>query len=137
MPLPPLAAEHHFRRTARSVSLSRNLFREQATSWSLSEDAADTAALLLSELMTNACRHARFPRDRHIAARWILDPATGLLRIEVSDADRRLPAPRHANLDEESGRGLELVAVLATAWGAEPRPCGIGKTVWFELKLLP
>ncbi|GAB2732110.1 ATP-binding protein [Kitasatospora kifunensis] len=137
MPVPPLSAEHHFRRTAQSVSRSRNLFRQQATSWSLAEDTVDTAALLLSELMTNACRHARFPRDRYIAARWIIDPASSLLRVEVSDADRRLPSPRHTNPDDESGRGLELLAALAAAWGAHPRPCGIGKTVWFELKLLP
>ncbi|MCX4754973.1 hypothetical protein [Kitasatospora purpeofusca] len=36
--------------------------------------------------------------------------------------------------EDECGRGLELVAALATTWGANPRgPGRIGKTVWFEL----
>ncbi|MGF1428657.1 ATP-binding protein [Kitasatospora sp. LaBMicrA B282] len=129
-----LSVEHHLPRSARSVSLSRAYFRRQATGWGLPEETVDTAALLLSELMTNACRHARFPRDRYIAARWTLDAGSSLLLVEVSDADRRLPRPRSTAPDDESGRGLELLAALATTWGAHLRECGVGKTVWFTLK---
>lgn len=55
------------------------------------------------------------------------------LRVAVSDANGRLPEPRQAAPDDESGRGLTLVAVLADDWGAVRRDGGIGKTVWFEL----
>ncbi|MCX4748162.1 ATP-binding protein [Kitasatospora sp. NBC_01287] len=133
----PLAAEHRLPRTASSVGLAREYLRLQLASWGLPEEAVDTAVLLLSELMTNACRHARCPRDRYLAARWTLDPTATLLRVEVSDADRTLPIPRASGPDEESGRGLELLAALATAWGAHPRACGVGKTVWFTLKYAP
>ncbi|MFJ8361358.1 ATP-binding protein [Streptomyces sp. NPDC093984] len=55
----------------------------------------------------------------------------------MTDANDTLPTPRDASPDDESGRGLTLVAALADDWGAEPRPGGIGKTVWFELPVRP
>nr|WP_236075474.1 ATP-binding protein [Streptomyces coffeae] len=58
------------------------------------------------------------------------------LRVEVSDASEVMPQPRRARPEDESGRGLALLTALADGWDAEPRACGIGKTVWFELKLL-
>jgi hypothetical protein len=63
------------------------------------------------------------------------DLAPARLRVEVHDADTRLPAPREAGLDAEGGRGLALVEALAAAWAAEPLPDGDGKIVWFELEL--
>ena len=55
----------------------------------------------------------------------------------MADANDALPTPREASPDDESGRGLTLVAALADGWGAEPRPGGIGKSVWLELKADP
>jgi anti-sigma regulatory factor (Ser/Thr protein kinase) len=95
----------------------------------------ETAVLLLSELMTNAYRHAKVSPGREIWARCILE--ANRLRISVADANDALPEPRPAALDEESGRGLTLVAALADEWGAEPREGGIGKTVWYELACEP
>ncbi|WP_411148324.1 ATP-binding protein [Streptomyces sp. A30] len=118
-------------RHARSVGRARDLFRDQATAWKLPNDVTETAVLLLSELMTNAYRHAKVSPGREIRARCVL--AAGRLHVSVTDANDTLPTPREASLDEESGRGLALVTALADAWGAEPRPHGIGKTVWFEL----
>ncbi|GAA2653124.1 hypothetical protein GCM10010400_06050 [Streptomyces aculeolatus] len=116
----------------RSPARGRVLLAEQAREWKLPPETADTAVLLVSELLTNACLHARAPRGRHIAARCVL--GDGGLRVEVSDAgDGELPTPHEAGPDDESGRGLALVAALASRWGAYPRPYGIGKTVWFEL----
>ncbi|MFH9353870.1 ATP-binding protein [Kitasatospora sp. NPDC017646] len=99
------------------------------------DESTETALLLLSELVTNACRHARSPRDRLIGVRLLL-PTRSVLRVEVYDASDDLPVPRHAAPEDESGRGLELVAALATSWGADPRGKGyVGKTVWFTLDL--
>ncbi|MEU3461531.1 ATP-binding protein [Streptomyces sp. NPDC006733] len=115
----------------RSVGRARTLLRTQSSSWRLPEDAVETAVLLLSELMTNACRHGHASPGREISARCVLRGTT--LRVEVSDAGSGLPRLLAAGPDDESGRGLALVAALAQAWDAGPRPCGIGKTVWFEL----
>lgn len=134
---PPLPQDIEWRlpRHARSVSRARTLLTEQASSWKLPPDLTDTAVLLLSELMTNAYRHAKASPGRELRARCVL--TEDRLRISVTDANDTLPAPRRASPEDESGRGLALVAMLADAWDAELRECGVGKTVWFELHLMP
>jgi anti-sigma regulatory factor (Ser/Thr protein kinase) len=117
-------------RHSRSAGRARNRFRSQAERWHLGEETAETAVLLLSELVTNAVRHSRV-RGRHIEVRCVLSDDT--LRVEVSDAGDGVPVPRAADDEDESGRGLALVAALATTWGVLPRPHAIGKTVWYEL----
>ncbi|MFJ4711076.1 ATP-binding protein [Streptomyces sp. NPDC088785] len=128
---PPQDIEWRLPRHARSVRRARLLFRGQAASWGLSADVTDTAELLLSELMTNAYRHAKAPADRQIRARATL--TANRLTVRVTDAGDTLPQPRRASPDDESGRGLALVAMLAGEWGAQAREEGVGKVVWFEL----
>jgi anti-sigma regulatory factor (Ser/Thr protein kinase) len=135
-PLPttaPKDIEWRLPRRARSVSRARELFRDQAASWTLPQDVTDTAELLLSELMTNAYRYAKVPAGREIWARCEL--TEDRLRVTVADASPTLPTPGTTTPDGESGRGLTLVVMLADGWGAERRECGIGKEVWFELGL--
>ncbi|MFE4632960.1 ATP-binding protein [Streptomyces sp. NPDC056773] len=53
-------------------------------------------------------------------------------RVEVTDPDpRACPVPREAAADEESGRGLVLLAAVASRWGVTRSPGR--KTVWAEL----
>ncbi|MFI1567086.1 ATP-binding protein [Streptomyces sp. NPDC020490] len=127
----PKDIEWRLPRHARSVGRARALFREQAASWGLPQDVTDTAELLLSELMTNAYRHAKVPAGREIRARCVV--TEDRVRVTVTGANNALPEPGQASLDDESGRGLALVAALADDWGAERRECGIGKEVWCEL----
>ncbi|GAA4809640.1 ATP-binding protein [Streptomyces ziwulingensis] len=129
----PKDIEWRLPRHARSVGRARTFLREQAASWKVPDEVAETAVLLLSELMTNAYRHAKVSPGREIWARCAL--TDDRLRVWVTDADGTLPATRHAAPDDESGRGLALVAVLADDWGAALREKGVGKTVWFELRL--
>lgn len=130
----PREIEWRLPRGPRSVGRARRLLAEQARAWKVPDDVADTAVLLLSELMTNAVRHGRAPAGREVGARCVLDE--GVFRVEVADASDVPPCPREAGPDDESGRGLALVELLADAWGSNPRPYGIGKTVWIELALL-
>ncbi|MEU1848000.1 ATP-binding protein [Streptomyces sp. NPDC019990] len=137
-PLPttaPKDIEWRLPRHARSVGRARALFREQAASWGLPQDVTDTAELLLSELMANAYRHAKVPAGREIWARCAV--TANRVRVTVTDANDMSPKPGKASPDDESGRGLALVAALADEWGAERRECGVGKEVWFELVSLP
>ncbi|MFI8997143.1 ATP-binding protein [Streptomyces sp. NPDC053542] len=129
----PQDIEWRLARSARSVGRARTLLAAQARAWKVPDEIADTAVLLLSELMTNACRHARVSPGRELRARALVRADT--LRIEVSDASSAQPQQRDAGPGDESGRGLALVAALADAWGTEPRPHGIGKTVWCELRI--
>ncbi|MFC8364069.1 ATP-binding protein [Streptomyces griseorubiginosus] len=112
-----------------AVRAARAAVRERLRHWGL-DVLADVAALLVSELVTNSLRHATGP----IGVRLVRpDAVDGVLLVEVSDPLPDPPRARVAELDDESGRGLQLVAHAAHRWGT--RPGASGKTVWFELSL--
>ncbi|MFH8405119.1 ATP-binding protein [Streptomyces sp. NPDC018019] len=129
----PLKNEWWLPRHPRSARRARAYLWVLADVWRLPDEVAEAAVLMLSELTANACVHARVPRGRHVRTRCLL--FAGRLRVEVADASDLMPELRVADVDDEGGRGLALVAALADDWGTYPRPYGIGKVVWFELKL--
>ncbi|MFE2041441.1 ATP-binding protein [Streptomyces sp. NPDC059477] len=110
-----------------AVRTARARVREQLNGWSL-ESLSDIAALLVSELVTNALRHADGPVGLRLRRR---PGAPEVLLVEVSDPLPDLPTERAPEPEDESGRGLLLVASSAHRWGT--RPDDSGKTVWFEL----
>ncbi|MDQ0934662.1 ATP-binding protein [Streptomyces turgidiscabies] len=113
---------------ARSVRLARTRAARLVAEWRHPELAGD-AALVVSELMTNALLHGSI-RGRLIRVR--LTATAAALRVEVSDpSGERVPCPREATGDDQFGRGLLLVGALAEQWGVGPRE-GVGKTVWAE-----
>ncbi|MFB6873583.1 ATP-binding protein [Streptomyces sp. NPDC056323] len=119
-----------FTPTARSVSLSRRRTARLVREWGYPGLAGD-AALLVSELATNALLHGAI-RGRLFRVHLTLSAAT--LRIAVSDPrGERLPGLREAGDDECYGRGLVIVERIADHWGVEPRT--VGKTVFAELAL--
>lgn len=87
----------------------------------LSGELRETAALLLSELVTNALRHGS-PPGREIVV--TVRRTDGLLRMEVEDAGDTLPRPRTPDPVGECGRGLALVAALADDWGGAEAGAG-------------
>jgi anti-sigma regulatory factor (Ser/Thr protein kinase) len=116
-----------------AVRDARARVRGQLGDWGL-ESLGDLTALLVSELVTNSLRYATGP----IGVRLVRPPRPpGALLVEVSDPlPHPLPEPppeHHADVDEEGGRGLRLVASTSSRWGM--RPGRSGKTVWFELAL--
>jgi anti-sigma regulatory factor (Ser/Thr protein kinase) len=110
-----------------AVRAARTAVRDRLAAWNL-DGLADVAALLVSELVTNALRHATGPIGVRLVRPGVVD---GVLLVEVSDPLPDPPRERVAALEDESGRGLQLVAGSSRRWGT--RPGGSGKTVWFEL----
>ncbi len=120
-------AEWTFPAEPDAVRRARAAVRSQLHGWHL-DCVADLAALLVSELVTNSLRHAAGPIGVRLVRPAGLD---GTLRVEVSDPLPDLPRERVAHPEDESGRGLQLVAGSSLSWGT--RPGAGGKTVWFEL----
>ena len=85
----------------------------------------EAAELGLTELVTNACLHARTPVQ--VTARAV----AGRIRFEVTDGSPILPLPARRGAGATTGRGMYLVAACG-AWGVVPEAGGVGKTVWFE-----
>ena len=95
------------------------------------EDDAFDAALIASELIANAVRHARPLPSGHLAVEWTLDSAG--YTISVTDGGSNIDVEaRTASARDISGRGLMIVAALSQDWGvssssSEP---GADTTVW-------
>ncbi|MGW8766788.1 SpoIIE family protein phosphatase [Streptomyces sp. NPDC055815] len=107
------------------VARARSMAADQLGAWGL-DDLAFTTELVVSELVTNAIRHASGP----IGLRLIRDRS---LICEVSDSQHTSPHARYAGNDEEGGRGLFMVAQLTEHWGTRYMPTG--KTIWAEQAL--
>ncbi|MFE5260630.1 ATP-binding SpoIIE family protein phosphatase [Streptomyces coelicoflavus] len=93
--------------------------------WRTRDGTRDSVLLLVSELVTNAVRHAGGP----ITVRLIRD-GPGLL-CEVGDTGNGRPRLGRAGLLDDGGRGLHVVHRLTTRWGV--RWTETGKVVWAEV----
>ena len=111
--------------TTDSVPTARRFVESIITSWGL-PDLGWTAALVVSELAANAALHAGTSFTVTVNG-----DGDGRVRLEVSDGSRRLPLQRAYGVDATTGRGLRLVARIASSWGVDDGTAG--KTVWVVL----
>ncbi|MDQ0795147.1 ATP-binding protein [Streptomyces sp. B1I3] len=117
------------------VGQARHRMREQLRSNGVSDSVVDDAVLILSELLSNACRHGR-PLGRHtdvgdgdIRAAWRVDRA-GDLTVEVTDGGGPTrPVPATPSVTARGGRGLNIISALAREWGVRDDAAG-EVTVW-------
>lgn len=94
------------------------------------DDFVDTTTLLASELVTNGIVHA------HTDLQILVEATATWVRVEVVDGNPRLPSRREYDENATTGRGLEMVELLADDFGVEPVDGG-GKRVWFRLGAVP
>ena len=104
---------------------ARRFVTDTLVAWSRT-DLVDDAAVITTELATNAVLHARTGFTVTISCR-----ADGAIRVAVRDASLLPPRLRRPAPTEGSGRGLGLVAAIATGWGTDVLPDG--KVVWAQL----
>ena len=105
-----------------SVSAARRFVTEYLGDLSLA--AQQPIELMVSELVTNAVRHAR--TDFTLSVEW----ASGQVRVEVHDDGAGHPQLKRPGMLEPTGRGLQIVSALADDWGVIAHDDG--KTVWFR-----
>ncbi|MEU7089700.1 ATP-binding SpoIIE family protein phosphatase [Streptomyces achromogenes] len=98
------------------------------TSWRFPAELHDLGVLATSELVANSLQHGIPPM------RLRLRRTDRRLIIEVTDGDDHLPRRRRAEPGDESGRGIAIVATIASSWGCRRTPGG-GKAVWCEFVL--
>ncbi|MFF9085590.1 SpoIIE family protein phosphatase [Streptomyces sp. NPDC014991] len=98
------------------------------TSWRFPTELHDLGVLAASELVANSLQHGTPPM------RLRLRRTDRRLIVEVTDGDDHLPRRRRAEPGDESGRGIAIVATIATSWGCRRTPGG-GKAVWCEFVL--
>ncbi|WP_051777578.1 SpoIIE family protein phosphatase [Streptomyces violaceorubidus] len=121
---------HVQRRDLGGVGEARDFVHDRLHAWGL-EGLSDDAALVTSELVTNALIHAGSDVDLRLRVHG------DRLRMEVRDSESDPPVPAAYSLSDEGraraehGRGLFLVDALADTWHTSPN--GRGKTVWLEM----
>ncbi|GAA3754140.1 ATP-binding protein [Spinactinospora alkalitolerans] len=115
-----------------AVKVARELAMAVLREWGMSRMAGDVE-LVVSELVTNALRHAGVrafdaPGCENVIQLSMMRRG-GELICAVRDGSDQLPAQREPDFMAESGRGLHLVACFSRSWGAVPTVPD-GKFVW-------
>lgn len=116
----------------KSPARARSFVRSVLDTWGMPADLTGDAAVIVSELATNAVLHTR-SRCMVIVVAW----TPGRVSISVTDQGpppRQMLHPR-ADLDGTTGRGLALVAGLASRWGHHRTRTGM--RVWAHIPVPP
>ncbi|WP_234433179.1 ATP-binding protein [Streptomyces sp. NRRL WC-3549] len=117
------------------VGQARRRMREQLRGNGVPDTVVDDAVLILSELLSNACRHGR-PLDRtadrgdgDVRVAWHVGPAE-TLTVEVTDGGGPTrPVPATPSVTARGGRGLNIISALSEEWGVRDGARG-EVTVW-------
>jgi anti-sigma regulatory factor (Ser/Thr protein kinase) len=114
-----------------SVSAARHALADELTANGIPARMRDDAVLVLSELVSNAIRHAEPLPTGDIRVRWSL--RRDLLHLEITDGGA-LTRPQAAAAASSSlgGRGLNIVRTICSEWGVTED--GSAVTVWADLR---
>ena len=113
-----------------SVAVARQRLAADLNAAGIFAGAVGDAVLVVSELLSNAIRHARPLPGSSVQVAWALD--ADAVEVAVSDGGAvTRPTPAQATVSSLGGRGLDIVEYLARTWGV--RSDGGGLTVWAVL----
>jgi len=113
-----------------SVAVARQRLSADLDAAGVVHAAVGDAVLVVSELLSNAIRHARPLPGARVQVAWAVD--NGSVEVAVSDGGAPTrPYPAHASVSALGGRGLDVVEYLARTWGV--RADSQGLTVWAVL----
>jgi len=108
-----------------TVAAMRRFLRESLAE--VDPEVVHDAAVLASEVAANVVEHALTDYEVRVKG------SDQVLRVEIADGSSVIPAVQDLAVDAERGRGLQLLAGIAQAWGVEETTTG--KYVWFELHI--
>ena len=130
VPAGALGAAHDVAPDPAAVAEARRFLRSTLHEWGTDEEAADTAVLCLSELVTNAVIHSYAGCVVHVLLEDGVLTTTVRDRGSTSDA---ASVDQLADPLQVHGRGLQLVDALAARWGYQLETGGT--TVWFAVNV--
>lgn len=139
----PLVSALTLAATPNAVSWARRHTVDVLRHWQFPDEGIEVARLLVSELATNAIRHAHPAPTTAVGSPM---PGTVLLRmwitttgvvLAVGDSDPRPPTRRSVDESATGGRGLLLTAAMARRWGYYQPDQYPGKFVWAEVSSQP
>lgn len=119
------------RREPQSASAVRQRLAFDLELHGIDEAAVAAAALVVSELFSNAIRHAGNAGVDGLDVTWSVTADEILVCVEDDSADA--PVRRLAASDAPNGRGLAIVEALTSEWGYERTDRG--KRVWAAVAL--
>lgn len=115
-----------------SAALVRRAITEDLSGHAVSRDCIDDVVLVASELVGNAVLHTPATFDAALDVAWDVEPDSVVVRVQ--DGGDTLPEPRFADDTATRGRGLAIVAAIATDWGVLRGNSG-GKQVWARVPI--
>jgi anti-sigma regulatory factor (Ser/Thr protein kinase) len=99
-----------------SVAIARRRLTQELLAVGILEAAIGDAVLVISELLSNAIRHARPLHGSWLRVTWSV--AGESIEVAVSDGGSATrPRPAHASRSSLGGRGINVVEHLSCAWG--------------------
>jgi anti-sigma regulatory factor (Ser/Thr protein kinase) len=117
-----------------SVAIARRRLTEELLAFGVFDTAVADAALVISELLSNAIRHARPLHGSWLRVAWTVDG--GSIEVAVSDGGSPTrPRPAHAPRSSLGGRGISIIEHLSRAWGVRADEGML--TVWAVLPAPP
>ena len=117
-----------------SVAVARQRLAADLIAAGIFAGAVGDAVLVVSELLSNAIRHARPLPGASVQVAWALDDDA--VEVAVSDGGARTrPMLTQATVSALGGRGLSIVEYLARTWGVRSDDAGL--TVWAVLAAPP
>ncbi|HUR51285.1 MAG TPA: ATP-binding protein [Mycobacteriales bacterium] len=127
--MPPRSARLELAAEPAASREARQATRSVLQGWQVPAQVVDDALLVVSELVTNAVRHAGESSTLELE----LDQDGSSLRVALADGSTESPSPRPAPHAAEGGRGMTIMAALSDRWGIAPH--NGGKQVWWEVDL--
>jgi len=110
-----------------SVAVARRALSAELRAAGVSDYAVRDAALVVSELLSNAILHAYPLPGERLQVTWSVDGSS--VEVAVSDGgSATMPQVGHPSASAVNGRGLAIVAHLCQTWGV--RTDEVGLTVW-------
>jgi anti-sigma regulatory factor (Ser/Thr protein kinase) len=117
-----------------SVGTARHALADELAANGVPTPVLQDAVLVLSELVSNAIKHAAPLPSGEIQVRWDLNDDR--LHLEITDGGAMTrPHPSNAAVSSLGGRGLDIVRSICRSWGVTEKEGAV--TVWADLPRAP